>query len=578
MTIEEAIHTIFDGEALLFCGSGFSLGATNIKDEEFKKANELSKSLMDDCGFHDSVSLDQAAEEYIEIKGETGLIDFLLSEFRVKTISDDHKVIGNQKWQRIYTTNYDNVIETAYGNRLLQSVTLNNDPSVFSNKTKLCVHLNGYIENLNLNTLLNEFKLTNTSYLTEEFIESKWIRQFRSDLTLCKAIFFIGFSMDHDLDISRVINQANSDIVKKTFFITHDKSTSLQIKRLKRFGEVFPINLSGFTAKLEAEKKGYKPTPLKFLPLLSFKKIEQHNTLPINVDNTNVDNLFIRGILDELLVNYSVNQPEDYKYCFRRDKLNDIIDNIENHDFIIHSDLGNGKTVFIECLKYMLDLKGYPVFKYISYSARALQEIDDICQKYPDAIFIIDNYKQNKSIVDQITIYRSQKQRIILTERTNIYESNQSIEESLTNPQSISLNYLSNSEIKELVQLINKYGFWQNKIGYTPLQKEEYIKNDLKSSLKFVLLDIIKSPEIIGRYKNLINSIREHKGYYDTVLYLLISNFFNFNNDVDGFLYSINSKLLNNPSFTKDPIIKELIDFKYLNVNMVDIQYFKTYA
>jgi hypothetical protein len=568
MSLEEAIQTIFSGEALLFCGSGFSLGATNIKDEKFKKAGELSKSLMKDCGFDDEISLDQAAEEYIEAKGETGLIEFLLSEFRVKAISDDQKIIGDQKWQRIYTTNYDDIIEKAYGTRMLQSVTLANDPSVYDDKAKLCVHLNGFIENLNYKTLLNEFKLTNTSYLTEDFVKSKWVRQFRSDLTLCKAIIFIGFSMDYDLDISRIINHTNPDIYNKVFFITHEQSTSLQVRRLERFGQVFPINLSGFTKKLIEEKKLFKPTPLKFIPLLSFKKTEQHRNPPATINNSDVDDLLVKGIIRESFVNYSINQPEDYKYIIRRDKLSEVIDNIATNDFIIHSDLGNGKTLFIESLKYLLDKKGYPVFKYINYSARTLQEIDEICKKHQDAIFIVDNFRQNKDIVEQIVQYRTQKQRIILTERTNIYESTQSIEEMLLDPLSISLNRLSDSEIKEIIGLINKYGFWQDKIGFDTYKKEEYIKDTLKSSLKYVLLDIIKSTEIIGRYKTLIHSLKEQKGYYDAVLYLLISNFFNFNNDVDGFLYSIDSKLLNNPNFIKNPVIKELIDFKANEFNL----------
>lgn len=38
MTIDEAINIILDGEAVLFIGSGFSVGAKNEDNTEFKTA------------------------------------------------------------------------------------------------------------------------------------------------------------------------------------------------------------------------------------------------------------------------------------------------------------------------------------------------------------------------------------------------------------------------------------------------------------------------------------------------------------------------------------------------------------
>lgn len=74
-------------------------------------------------------------------------------------------------------------------------------------KNKLCIHLNGYIGDLNEGALDKEFKLTDQSYTAEDFVDSDWITLFDSDLKTSDAIFFIGFSMNSDLDIKRVINR-----------------------------------------------------------------------------------------------------------------------------------------------------------------------------------------------------------------------------------------------------------------------------------------------------------------------------------------------------------------------------------
>lgn len=85
-----------------------------------------------------------------------------------------------------------------------------------------CIHLNGYIGDLNEGALDKEFKLTDQSYTAEDFVDSDWITLFDSDLKTSDAIFFIGFSMNSDLDIKRVINR-NPETSQKCYFIVWDK-------------------------------------------------------------------------------------------------------------------------------------------------------------------------------------------------------------------------------------------------------------------------------------------------------------------------------------------------------------------
>ena len=217
MTFEKAIEKIFEGNCILFTGSGFSFGAKNVLslDSKIKSAPQLAELLYKDSGYTSSnKDLKKAATAYLKKKTADDLIHILKQEFTISEISPDQKYIGSQKWERIYTTNYDDIIEIAYRqNRTgeyLTPVTLSDHPNSYPDKSKIAIHLNGYINSLTADSLNSEFRLVNRSYLAEDFIKSKWIEIFRGDIKACDAIFFVGFSLDYDLDIARIIH--NSDI------------------------------------------------------------------------------------------------------------------------------------------------------------------------------------------------------------------------------------------------------------------------------------------------------------------------------------------------------------------------------
>jgi hypothetical protein len=113
MDIEEAFRHALDGDAILFLGAGFSLGARNNRDEKFPLANDLAHHLTDALGETEAVPLQIASELYVKSKGEVGLLDFLNQRLGVKTVAPHHRSFARPKWRRIYTTNYDAVFETA---------------------------------------------------------------------------------------------------------------------------------------------------------------------------------------------------------------------------------------------------------------------------------------------------------------------------------------------------------------------------------------------------------------------------------------------------------------------------------
>lgn len=115
MKLQEAIISVLSGDSILFLGSGASVGAINYNDVELVTGARLANRIYNGCD-----DLQQAVDFFIDDKesdgldGKKELITFLEDEFNVKQITEAQKLIPSVPWKRIYTTNYDNVVEKAY--------------------------------------------------------------------------------------------------------------------------------------------------------------------------------------------------------------------------------------------------------------------------------------------------------------------------------------------------------------------------------------------------------------------------------------------------------------------------------
>jgi hypothetical protein len=108
------VSDIETGTSILFLGAGFSAEATNINDENIKDTSGLISYFLGKVGITSSegYDLDAAADEFQQVHGDEATVAALHSNFRVKAVTEDQATIVCQPWRRIYTSNYDDVIET----------------------------------------------------------------------------------------------------------------------------------------------------------------------------------------------------------------------------------------------------------------------------------------------------------------------------------------------------------------------------------------------------------------------------------------------------------------------------------
>ena len=209
MELNVGIKHIIDGNAIIIMGAGASYGAKNAFGE-FPSGSRLAGELYKKCGIDpdDKNDLQDAAQCYVEHFSTSSLILEIKALLTCSSFTESHTTIYSLPWMRYYTTNYDDVALLAARKNgvTITPVTLNSHLRRYIDQQRLCVHINGYLGNLNETTIYDEFKLTASSYMSQNHIlSSEWGDLLQNDLETAKCVFIVGLSLKYDLDLSRIL-------------------------------------------------------------------------------------------------------------------------------------------------------------------------------------------------------------------------------------------------------------------------------------------------------------------------------------------------------------------------------------
>lgn len=574
MELKEAIEKILTGNSILFTGSGFSNGAQNLLNSSPKTTKALTAYLYHECGIEENDNnLKSASDFYIETFGEFKLIELLKQEYTITKITDEQEYIASMPWKRIYTTNYDNVFELASlkQKKNVTPIVLQERVDHYKDKRTLCIHLNGYIDRLTPPALHKEFKLTDTSYLTSEFVSSSWVDLFRNDFESSSVILFIGFSLNEDLDLARIISTLSKR--KNVFFIVKPGESILSIRKLSRYGQVLSIGLEGMVNEIKNIRNSFIPPEVVQLNLKSFDKVIKDLPVPITKD-INIIDLFFKGNVDHSLIHYSQVDPNKYMYYLIRKELSELMEYINSGgtNILIHSDLGNGKTLLINGLTDCLANQGYEVYCFKKYYDQTNTEIEQLCLLNQKVVLVFENYSAHFDLLKKLSLFRTKDTVVIVSERSIINDTVfYTLEETIFTGPYISkdLNRISNEEASKITEIISHYGFWGKYTKLSFERKMNIINKNCNSSLRLILLLLLDSPDIKNRFNNLLLKIKNaNKSFFDATLLILSSNIFDFHLELDDLIYILDDELLNNPAFHNNDYLLEIIDFNNYKISV----------
>ena len=295
MQLSDALAVVRSGKTLAFLGSGFSLGATSVAELAIPTSTELASRLTEAAGETGVADFDLAADLFTRKHNSnpTALNSFLLEQFSIKRFTKSQSTFARSPWQRIYTTNYDNIVELASSSEGVDRVpvTWQNPPDSYDRRRNWVVHLHGFVGDIGKAGKSMPFLLGRQSYIDLELMKTPWPTQLQADLAKASVIFVIGFSFA-DLHIARLFRQTSA-LKRKTFVVVRPSSSEAVRTYAADFGTVVNMDIDAF---MDALDKAPQIDLQRFssVPLLSFVEHPLPET-PVEPVPNDVFDLLISG-------------------------------------------------------------------------------------------------------------------------------------------------------------------------------------------------------------------------------------------------------------------------------------------
>jgi len=520
MDYSKSLEVIIDGDAVLFLGSGASMFAYNKFNEELKSgksfANYLYSLCNEDSEDGDLLDAGQLAQKTL---GESELIKVIQEQFIVKGYNDIYKQMYSVKWDSIFTTNYDNLVEQVISDsgEHISSFTLANNPE--SVNKNFILHINGYACDLDVSNYGKTFKLSKTDYYTDTFTDSKWHNTFVNKLRYTSALFFVGYSM-YDLNIAKILI-SEPYLQERCFFITEPNPSNKIIRTFEPFGKIIDIGVQEFANNLEKKKKTYSPKTAKET-VYSFELNQRllEKDLKTEINAQDIFDLMVYGKYNHN-IHWSIKED---RYLFPRTECDQIISSIKDgeNNFLIEGNLGTGKTIILELLFKKLFENGIKAYKYIKNSNTELDDLKIIFKNEEPVAILIDNYSKNFDLIEMISNNKRESDILILTERTILNEINSHKLNDFENYNVINIDILSEQSIYSLVSYTSKHGLLGERAGKDDHVNAFYVRDEIKGSLCDFLIEIIKSKSIKKRIESLYLELKRNEQARKLVLASLI--------------------------------------------------------
>ncbi len=574
MTVEQAFKSILSGRAILITGSGAHLGVTTPDNAPFPSGIRLSKEIYKECGIDNPENpwdLQDATDTYTELFSADKLVQTIKKKLYVGKILEEHRALYSYEWQRIYTTNYDEVprIATSKNINTLIPITLSTKRREEDLDNNLCIYINGYIGKLTTESLQNEFKLTGRSYLsTQELIKSEWGAVFSEDIETADCIIIVGLSLEYDLEIKKFIY--NQNVVEKTMFIEDIDISQDKRRKMERLGTVETIGMKQFVYDLQKFKENFAVLAkhADLYPYRSFDVYEYKRNLK-KANSLNVYDLLMSGKMTDDL--WYRDKGKYINIIYRR-KLYDAVNCLENDCKVlyVHANLGNGKTLFVESLKHQLQKFNYKIFTLNDYYQNITsKEIKNIIAETGRKLIVIENYYNYMSVIKNFALHNISNLQFVLTARTVLYDTRIGEVEDLfrLNPgQSLvlDLNKLESVEINEMNRILENNGLWSNYSAESKEERSKLLKEKQRGNreLQAILVDVLNSSKMKEKIEEIVINIKNiSEIYYDALMLFLLTKTMSLNisgNDLSRIL-GVNIAL--DANFVNNPGVKELLDF-----------------
>ncbi|HEX3359258.1 MAG TPA: SIR2 family protein [Tepidisphaeraceae bacterium] len=530
MTESEAIALALDGQGVLFLGSGFSLGAKTAKREDghddILSAPGFARYLGKAAGIGEDAGLEDASDEFERLRGPEQLVATIKQHFIAAEVAAFHRTILSIPWKRIYTTNYDNVAELASEDekKALKPCGARDDFNSLRGGPTLSIHLNGYAPTLQTSDLRRDFKLTEGSYAAATITDTPGVAYFRQDIRMADVVIFLGYGMS-DLDIKRLLAEHPASIAKTLFFVGNNPTAECD-RRVRRYGTPIHSTAEEFASAVSTQKT----THVRSASADRLRYLAEYvaSGPPATISDSDVINLLLWGkhTTDQI----AASMVGGVRYYQERPELNKILDSISagKRMVVLHSRLGNGKTLLIEGLKVRLREIGYRVLQARDADPSIQRELEAVARSGKKVALFFERYSTWLSEIELFWRNCDPSSLVVATDRSHAHDFFSNELEHFCGEDSIvefACDRMRDNEIRWIVSFLDQYGLWGELAGAKTYVKVKHVETMCLGQWHGVLLEIMKSPDIATRISKITSrllTIRRDQGPIYAILILAV--------------------------------------------------------
>lgn len=507
---EVILNGIFSKRAVLFLGSGFSRASKSVSGEYLPSTDDLSTALMHVGKLDIPSKLPMLTDiaDYIfgidELRQEA--VSLLRRRFQVDSISSwQSELVTQLPWRRIYTTNYDNIVELAFAKkrRDIQILSALADFERPQPDKSTCIHLNGLTALITANNIDNTIRLSGKSYASTDLIHGKWVDYFALDLNHCDVAVFIGFSVG-DLDIGRLVVGAN--LQKKAFFFNGENPSQIERAKLSIYGSVIPWDAAQTTAKLVSSAVGIAKPTLNKHNLHAFEFI--HSTeIPLAPTGDTKRDLLIYGTLPAQFASWDCSAHAGDSFTIPRSMEKDVLDSIQSGaDVFVTGGLGSGKTIVAHRVAMQCSNLGMDVFWLSDIAGSWSDDIQVICSGSKSTLVVLDGAADSLKLIQAICLNRQRNLKLMLVERSvrQVNKLNDAFVDANMKDRNVhyyEADKLTVVELERVNDLLSDLGLWGRTAKLPLYERIKFLEKDCASELSYILLHIVRSEDIRNRVK-----------------------------------------------------------------------------
>lgn len=492
---------------VLFLGSGFSASALNKRSDNPPIGDGLLRAILSEIGESQAeIDLKDAAS-YATGRG-LNLYGLLHEIFVIKELNNDHKSILSKPWRRVYTTNYDDAVEF-FGKSVSGGIKRNSysitdvRPKKFAANS--VVHLHGYIHACTKDTVLSELVLDHRSYAEQAALSSPWWDQFERDVRGAQWIFFVGYNLN-DFAVARYLTK-NPQVSRRTRFILRAPVTEFMLDRLEGYGDVDPIEVSGFAKACVSAKVAE--------PISNFQQLQAFEFIDPYKDNKSIVRptpLEIEAFLTRGNYNFQAlpsTYPKNEFAIPRATKMQEALEYFGNsRTVLLHSRTANGKSIFSDMLSLELSVAGKRCVRYRSHSDIPPSEIEFLSQ-VEELVIFFRTYDDVVEVVDEITGLHPNTKFVVEINTGLDQVRRTEVQSYLPSPITrLDLNSLWKKDRLELAALLRKAGI--------PAETLD-LSGEGRTELRDHLIDLLNSPYVKRRLDAAIEPLLSDREALDVI-------------------------------------------------------------